>query len=72
MTALSVELLLIEDNESYSNLVVRNLKNAKHIKFNTRTAGTLVDGIEMLEEYPAVLILLFLLLPDSGCLFTFK
>ncbi len=72
MTALPVELLLIEDNESYAKLVVRNLKNAENIKFNTRTAGTLAEGIEMLEERPADLILLDLLLPDSGGLDTFK
>jgi PAS domain S-box-containing protein len=72
MAAFAVDLLLIEDNESYAKLVVRNLENSEHIKFNIRTAGTLVEGLEMLEQRAAHLILLDLLLPDSGGLDTFK
>ena len=72
MAAFPVDLLLIEDNESYATLVVRNLESLEHIKFGIRTAGTLVEGLKMLDERPAHLILLDLLLPDSGGLDTFK
>lgn len=72
MAAFPVDLLLVEDNESYAKLVVRNLESLEHIKFNIRTAGTLVEGLGMLEERPAHLILLDLLLPDSEGLDTFK
>ena len=72
MAAFPVDLLLVEDNESYARLVVRDLESLEHIKFNIRTAGTLVEGLRMLEERPAHLILLDLLLPDSEGLDTFK
>lgn len=65
-------ILLIEDDDSYSRLVERNLGLAKKIKFNTRRVDTLSKGIDILEGTGIDVVILDLQLPDSEGLQTFK
>lgn len=71
MSSRLIRTLLVEDNESYSRLVVKMLGGADDAGFDIESAETLAKGISALEEKEFDLVLLDLQLPDSGGLNTF-
>jgi PAS domain S-box-containing protein len=66
-----IKTLLVEDNESYSRLVVKMLAGTGNGGFDIETVDTLAKGISFLEEKVFDLVLLDLHLPDSDGLKTF-
>jgi len=71
MSSRPIRTLLVEDNESYSRLVVKMLGGADDVGFDIVSAETLAKGISALEEKVVDLVLLDLQLPDSDGLKTF-
>lgn len=65
MVSDELNILLIEDDRSYSKLLERKLVSAGDARFVTRSVHTLTDGIEVLEQNGIDLVLLDLNLPDS-------
>jgi two-component system cell cycle sensor histidine kinase/response regulator CckA len=60
-----LNILLIEDDTSYSKLLERKLVSAGDTRFVTRSVHTLTEGIEALDQNGIDLVLLDLNLPDS-------
>jgi PAS domain S-box-containing protein len=71
MSARLIKTLLVEDNDSYSRLVVKMLGGADNGGFDVESVDTLAKGITVLEEKEFDLVLLDLQLPDSEGLKTF-
>ena len=66
-----VEVLIVEDNESYVWLIGKYLSGADSTLFNTTTALNLHDAFEHVKEKCFDVILLDLNLPDSTGIQTF-
>ena len=67
-----VKVLFIEDNPIHVGLVKTLLGESRAPVFQLQHAGSLQDGLKLLEAVPVDIILLDLTLPDSEDLDTFN
>jgi diguanylate cyclase (GGDEF)-like protein len=66
------KVLLVEDNDDHAHLAINYLSMVETITLETERASDLKDAIECCQEEDYDIVLLDLMLPDSGGLDTFK
>jgi len=72
MNKSGINILLVEDNESYARLIVKMLIERHNIAFNVQYTDTLAKAMEKLEKEQIEVIILDLILPDAQGLESFE
>ena len=68
----SIKLLLIEDDAAYGQLIEMLLTEAADYSFQVGWAANLADGLVAIDQQNFDIVLLDLMLPDSGGLDTLE